>query len=358
MEKTMAARTLWVGLDVGFDKMAVCATDALGAIVFEHLIPATAAAFDNLLRSEKRRIKLIGLESGSPAILLTRRLRKLGYRVAVFDTRQASKFLRIRRNKTDKNDARGLAEKARLGRGSVSEVRLKSPECQRLRSLLVTRQKLVTLRKTTEGSMRSLLRLNGGQLKSSSSAASLKRNVANELKRLRSVMRVDLTEEINPLLALSEAIRTYVEAIDVKLSGMANRHPVCRNFLDIAGVGPICALSFYCAVEDPTRFRRSADVGPYLGMVPVVHQSGQTTITRRISKMGDAMTRSYLTTAGMLHLRFGRSALSAWGRSLMERSTRRQAHVATARKLAVMMIAMWKSGARYDPWFRADAVPN
>jgi transposase len=158
----MAAKTLWVGLDVGADNMALCGTDDRGAVVFEHLIPTCAAAFNDLLRPEKRRIKLIGMESSSSAIPLTRSLRKLGYRVAVFDSRQASKFLAIRQNKTDKNDARGIAEIARLGRDSVSEVRVKSAECQRLRSTLMTRQRLVVLRTATEGSMRSLFRLNGG----------------------------------------------------------------------------------------------------------------------------------------------------------------------------------------------------
>jgi transposase len=102
--------------------------------------------------------------------------------------------------------------------------------------------------------------------------------------------------------------------------------------------------------DDPTRFKRNADIGPYFGMVPVIRQSGQTTSRRRISKMGDSMTTSYLTNAAVHHLRFGTSAVSAWGASLMERTTKRQAQVAVARKLAVTMIAMWKSGERYNPY--------
>lgn len=353
----MASRRLWVGLDVGADSMAVCGTDDQGAVVFEQSIPAAAAAFNELLQSEKRRIKLIALESGCLAIPLTRSLRKLGYRVAVFDSRQASKFLAIRQNKTDKNDARGLAELARLGRDTVSEVRVKSPECQRLRSMLVSRQRLVKLRTATEGSIRSLFRLNGGQLKRSSSAATLKRNVADELKRLRRLRRIDLSEDIDPLLALSEALRAYVERMDEKLLHMAEQHPVCRNFLEITGVGPLCALSFYSAVDDPTRFTRNADIGPYLGMVPVVRQSGQSTAKRRISRMGDAMTRSFLTNAALLHLRFGRSLISAWGTSLVERTAKRQAQVAVARKLAVTMIAMWKSAERFNPSHGIEGNP-
>ena len=345
----MATRKLWVGLDVGADETAVCGTDDEGTVVFEHLVSTKASAVDALLAPKKRRIKLVGLESCSFAIPLTRSLRKLGYRVSVFDTRQASKFLAIRRNKTDKNDARGLAEIARLGRESVSEVHVKSPESQRLRSMLVTRQKLVGLRVTAESTMRSLFRLNGGRLRHSSSAAILKKNVANELKHIRKLGKIDLTEDIEPLLALSGALRTYLERIDKKLSSMAAEHPVCQSFLAIKGVGPLCALSFYTAVEDPTRFKRNADVGPYLGLVPLVRQSGQTTSKRRISKMGDRMTRSYLVTAANLHLRYGDTALRTWGANLMDRRGKRRAQVAVARKLAVIMISMWKSNEAYDP---------
>src|SRR5689334_25177332 len=106
----MSTRTLRIGLDVGADQMAACATDEKGLSIFEEVLPTKASAFDEYFKRHKRRIKLIALESGDHGIPLTRSLRKMGYRVAVFDARQASKFLAIRRNKTDRNDARGLAD--------------------------------------------------------------------------------------------------------------------------------------------------------------------------------------------------------------------------------------------------------
>lgn len=264
----MARNSLWVGLDVGADETIVCVTDDHGTVINECSIATKAAALHPVLKSDKRRIKMIGMESGPFGIVLCRSLRRLRYPVAIFEARQASKFLAIRRNKTDKNDARGIADIARLGRGSVSEVRVKSPECQRLRSTLVTRQKLVQLRVTIEGAMRSLFRLNGGKLASCSSAAHLKRNVAAELKRLRRYEKIDLSSEVEPLLALSAATRVYVEALDKRLAEEAVANPVCRRFLEIPGIGPITALCFYSAIEDPHRFRRSSDVGAYLGLVP------------------------------------------------------------------------------------------
>jgi transposase len=121
----MSRKSLWVGLDIGADEMIACGTDDQGSVLFEHLLPTTAGALDVLLKKDKRPIKLIGLEAGSFGIVLTRALRKFSYRVVVlFNARQCSKFLAIRRNKTDKNDARGLADIARLGRASISEVRV------------------------------------------------------------------------------------------------------------------------------------------------------------------------------------------------------------------------------------------
>jgi len=163
----MVKGSLWVGLDVGADETTVCGIDDSGAVVFELPVASKPAALHAVLKGERRRIRLIALESCSFGIALCRSLLKFGYPVAMFEARQASKFLAIRKNKTDKNDARGLADIARLGRGSVSEVRVKTPECQRIRSTLVTRQKLVQLRTAIEGNMRSLFRLNGGKLDSS-----------------------------------------------------------------------------------------------------------------------------------------------------------------------------------------------
>ena len=213
----MAGTSLWIGIDAGAYEMSMCATDDAGVVMFQHCCGTKAKAVHELLKREKRRIRLIGLESGSSGTGLTRALRKLGYPVAVFEARQASKFLSIRRNKTDKNDARGLADLARLARGSVTEVRVKSPECQQMRSTLIMRQQLVRLRVTMEGSLRSLISLNGGKLKSSSSARSFENNARSEINRLRKVEKVDLREDTAPLIALSVATRRYVEMLDNRL---------------------------------------------------------------------------------------------------------------------------------------------
>jgi transposase len=344
----MARNPVWIGLDVGADQMTVCAIGDRGEVLLEGTVPTNAKALHQLIKSFKRRIALIALESGAYGMHLTRTLRGLGYRVAMFDCRQASKFLAIRQNKTDTNDARGIAEIARLGSETVSEVSVKSPECQRLRSTLATRQKVLRLRLAAEGSMRSLFRLNGGKLKSSGSAAVLGRNVRSELARLRKAEKIDLSDEVIPLLSLCEAMRAYLEKLDRRLDTIAEQHPVCRRLMEIPGVGPICALSFYSAIDDPSRFRRNADIGPYFGLVPKVRQSGQSMARLHISKMGNSMTRGHLGTAALQHLRYAKSDLQVWGEGLAERVGKQRARTAVARKLAVTMLAMWKSGEPYQ----------
>jgi transposase len=346
----MPRPTLWIGIDVGADEVSLCATDDGGAIVYQCACVTKAKAIHEILKRDKRRVKLIGVESGSFGIPLTRSLRRLGYPVAVFEARQASKFLAIRRNKTDRGDAKGLADLTRIGRGSVSEVRVKSPECQRLRSTLIMRQKLVQLRVTMESTLRSLIRLYGGRLKRSSTLVGFKQNIEAEIKRLRIVEKTDVREDAQPLIALSCATRGYVDLLEKRLLREAEQYPVCKRFMEIPGVGLLTALSFYSSIEDPHRFRRNQDVGAFLGLVPTVRQSGQTASRRRISKAGDKVTRSLLTIAAQHHMQFADTAISTWGKKLSERLKPRGVYTAVARKLAVTMLAIWKAEVPYEAY--------
>lgn len=354
----MTRQHFWVGLDVGVETMACCAIDDEGTIRLEDRLPTSAVALKGFLAPIRRRIRLIALEAGSTSIHLARSLLRLGFPVSVFETRQVSKYLKIRLNKTDRNDARGLAEIARTGRRVVSQVYLKDAEIQHLRSILVMRQILLRMRMGGEGAIRSMIRLNGGRLRSSRTAVVLRRNVDHEICRLRKCEKVDLRQEIEPILKICESIRLYLEDSERTLNLVANQNSVCRRFMEIPGVGPICALSFYTAIGDPSRFRRNADVGPYFGLTPVVRQSGQTVARLRISKTGSRMTRSHLVTAANLHLRWADSAIRDWGLSLREKAGRGRARVAVARKLAVAMLALWKTGRAYDPRPPYDLPPN
>ncbi|WP_234180295.1 IS110 family transposase [Sphingopyxis sp. NFH-91] len=354
------SKKLWVGLDVGVDTMTICVLNALGEAVREDTIASTAKALDEVLRPYRRsNIANIGMEAGSTSIILTRALRKMKYSVSVFECRQVSAFLGIKRNKTDKNDARCIAEVARSGPGALSDVYVKSAECQHIRSMLVMRQRFVRMRVAGELAIGSLFRLNGGKLKRRYSGDGLRRTARAEVVRLRREQKIDLSAEIDPMLAICGQIRDHVEAIDKRLTALAKESDLCRKFMAIPGVGPITALSFFSAIEDPFRFKRTADVGAYFGLVPRVRQSGATVARLRISKMGNTLTRQHLNNAAAVHLRSNSavSSIKLWGERVRERRGGMRARTAVARKLAVVMLALWKKDERFDPKLSPSPTP-
>jgi len=347
----MAGRSLWAGLDTGADTSRLCVIDeALAPVLDTTIASAPDAILDALVPLGSAHIVEIAVEASDCAIPLARGLRDTGYRVILYEARQVSRYLRIRRNKTDDNDARGLAELAKLQLPSMRPVYLKSPDTQRLRAKLQFRQKLLRQRVTCENMIRALIRLHGGKVKSGRVAWTVERNVRAGLDALRSQSGIDLSDDILPLLSLTMAIRQFVERLDKEFLTIARAHPVCSRFLRIGGVGPICAISFYTAIEDPFRFVRAADIGPYLGLTPRILQSGTSLRHGRISKFGNLLTRSHLVLAATVAMQgeTDGTPLKTWALALADRAGRGKARVALARRLAVIMLAMWKSGTAFD----------
>jgi transposase len=346
-----AVGPVWVGLDLGEEQSSIAVVDEHGHSIHEQSCGSSVADVEAALSEFAiPRIALIGVEAGT-ATHLVRKLRACGYPIAIFEARKASRFLAIRRSKTDASDARGLADLARLGTNTVSQVHLKSLEFQHLRSDLVLRHKLIQVRVTVEGGIRSRLRLYGRRLKSTVKPGGLRINVEAELSSLLAEEGLDIGAQVRPLVELCESLRSYLRDFDRTLQERAREHPVCARFMEIPGVGPICSLSFYSAVEDPNRFRRSADVGAYLGLVPRRRQSGDMSRSMGITKTGNKLTRYHLT-AGALALRRAKTdcALRDWDAALKERIGAGRARVALARKLAVLMLLLWKSGTEFEPY--------
>lgn len=346
----MADDLVWVGLDLGQANTSVCVVDQLGGILLEETCRTDVSELEAALSPFPAELMgLISVEAGSE-IHLVRKLLQRGYPVRVFEARKASKFLAIRRNKTDSSDARGLADLGRLGQHTVSQVYLKSVDCQELRSQLVMRHRLVRLRVSAEASVRSRLALHGRRLKASAVPGSFRRHGEACLQELREEEGIDLGSELGPLVDLCEGLRTYLAKLDRSLSKRAKQHPVCSRLMEVPGVGPICAISFYSAIEEPSRFRRAADVGAYLGLTPRRHQSGEASRTTGITKTGNKLTRSHLVTAAtVLRQHGGDSALREWALKASERIGAPRARVALARKLAVVLLVMWKTGAHFEP---------
>lgn len=345
-------KRLWVGLDLGACSTSICIVNSLGQVVHETEVATSVESIDAILRPLRRgNIQLIGMESGSDSFHLARGLRHLKYCVSVLEARQVANYLGMAQNKTDRNDARGIAEIVRSGRSTVSEVFVKTVETQKIRSLLATRQQMVRMRVASESAITAQLKLYGGKVPRIWSTSKVRSTLMKEILRVRNEQKVDLCLELEPVISICESLRSFADHLDKVVAKTATDIEVCRRFMDIPGVGPITALSFYSAICDPNRFEKSIDVGPYLGMVPRVRQSGESVARYRISKMGSTMTRQHLVTAAMILLRPTtiETRLKSWGLEIRERRGAGRAKIAVARKLSTIMLAMWKKGTVFDP---------
>ena len=350
-EADPAAARFWVGLDIGFKNTAVCVVDVDGAVVHQVSMKSHATEIGRYLRRNfKSHVTLIGMETGGLSPHLAGKLREQGFQVAVLDALQVHRVLSVKRNKTDANDARGIAEITRSGRDYLTEVYVKSNLCFEVRASLIMRDRLVKQRRETEAMIRGLVRVYGGRIEpGSDSPATFRERAIDQLCLIADTEGVDLRPRVIPLLDLCE--RFYIEAgrIERELDLLAASHPVCKRFMEIPGIGTITALSFYSAIEDPTRFRHVDDVAAYLGLTPRVYQSGESLTHGGISKMGNQLTRTHLVGAATVMLANTRSfsTLKDWGMKLSKRVGFNKAKVALARKLAIVMFSLWRDGTHF-----------
>jgi transposase len=252
-------------------------------------------------------------------------------------------------NKTDANDAYGLAQIVRTG--WYKEVAVKSLDSHRLRTLLSSRAQLVDMRRDLGTKLRGVLKTFGkivGKVGERGFEARVRELAAGE---------AGLEEAVSALLAVRERLEQQIEALETLILRFAKRSDPCRRLMTIPGVGALTAVSFVAAVDDPTRFRRSSGVGAYFGLTPRRHQSGETDRDGKVSKFGDALTRTYLfEAAGVLLFRVTRwSALKAWSTRLVRRIGSKKARVALARKLAVVMHRVWMDGTEFR-WSKEAAT--
>jgi transposase len=344
------ATKIWAGLDIGAETTSICVMNDAGETMQETTCPTSLKIIHEEIRwLRRRRFARVGLEASS-SLSLIRGLRSLGYSVDIYETRQLSKFLRVRRNKTDADDAIGIAEAGRIGASLVSRIHLKSLECQSLQSRLTIRRFLIRQRVALLNLLCRQIELYGGRINKPTRSRQLHRVVQAELRRLFGKTSTPLSCEMDQLVDNWERLRVYQLAVDRDLIRTANGNEVCRRFMEIPGVGPICALTFYAAVAEPHRFSRSGDIGSYLGLAPRLHRSGLTTSPGRISKMGNKAARVLLITASTSFMKWSSpdAPLRVWSRQVEQRCGRAKARVALARKLAIVMLAIWKKGERYD----------
>ena len=286
----------FAGLDISMDETHVCVLDREGVVVHESKTVSTAEAIAGEL-AKAPSCRRIVFETGRMAPILFHRLSQLGLPVVCVESRQAYQALKsLATHKTDRNDARGLAHLARTG--FFKPVHVKSLSAHALRSLIIARKKLVGQRVTLENQIRGLAVVFGIRLPRALTAAF----VDQALKASEGV--AGLSAAMRGLIAARTAVMTAVATIDADMRRMTRASAACRRLMTIPGVGQLTALAFVAAIDDPSRIRRSRDVGAYLGLVPRRYQSGEVDYVGSISKCGDRRVRTLprLPCAGRLSL--------------------------------------------------------
>jgi len=331
----------FAGLDVSMKETRICVVDREGNVVLE----VTAASLPETIAGALGKApdcQRVVLETGRMAPMLYHGLDALGVPVTCIESRQAYQALKsLATHKTDRNDARGLAHLARTG--FFKPVHVKSLAAHAVRALIIARKKLVGQRVTLENQIRGLAVVFGIQLPRGLSPAF----AAQVIDGSQGV--AGLTTAIAGLLAARNAVLAAIIAIDRDMKRLARASGACRRLMTIPGVGQLTALAFVAAMDEPERFRRSRDVGAYLGLVPRRYQSGEIDYSGSISKCGDRRIRTLLYEAAnvMLTRYRGKLALKDWALAIGRRSTMRKARIALARRLAIIMHAMLRHGTEF-----------
>lgn len=331
----------YVGLDVSLRQTAVCVVDQAGKIMREGMIDSDPDAICNFIRTAAANLARIGLETGATSTWLWTELKKRGLPVVCIDARHAKAALKMQINKSDRNDAAGIARIMQTG--WYKEVRVKDLDSHAVRALLASRALLVELKRDLENQIRGLLKNFGlviGRAKMSTFTTRATKLIDG---------RPELAAAIEPLLKARDALAGQIEGLDRKVLRLARSEPQVRRFMTVPGVGPITALCYLATIDDPARFKKSRSVGAYVGLTTRRYASGETDRTGRISKCGDGMLRSYLyEAANVLLTRVTKwSALKAWGMRIAKRRSMNKARVAVARKLAVILHKMWIDGTEF-----------
>jgi transposase len=328
----------YVGLDVSLKETSICVIDTAGNRVWQGKCSSTPGDMEAIIRKRAPHAVRIAIETGPLCVWHWHSLRAMNLPVVCIHARHAKAALMMQLNKTDPNDAHGLAQIVRCG--WYREVEVKSMESHRVRLLLAARSRFVSMRTTLYNQIRGLMKTFGVVLAPGKGGAFEREVEANV--PADSVVRT----VIGSLLSAWRTITAELRKIDREIETLVRESPVHRNLMTVPGVGVVTAAAYVATIDSPERFSSAKDVGAYLGLTPRRYQSGEVDRSGRISKCGDSMLRSLLFEAAhaLLTRTRQRSTLRTWGLALAKRTGPAKAKVAVARKLAVIMHRMWSEG--------------
>ena len=339
----------FAGLDVSVKDTSVCIVDGTGKIVREVKVASEPQALLAVLRNATYCFKRIGLEAGPLSQWLYGALAEAGLPVICVETRHMQAALKAQINKTDRNDARGMAQMMR--EGLYRPVHVKTLRSQKLRMLLTHRKLVQSKAIALDNDLRGTLRNFG-----------LKVGVVGTVKfeaRVRELVEnlPDVAELVEPLLIVRRVLREQLGILHRRLLAIVRDDDVCRRLMTIPGVGPVVALTYRATVDVPVRFRKSKSVGAVFGLTCTKYQSGEIDRTGAISRCGDEMVRTTLYEAAQILLvRTTKwSWLKAWAMQIARRRGMKRAIVALARRLAVIMHRVWVDDTEFR-WTRNAAA--
>ena len=328
---------------MSLEASSICVVDGGGKIVREAKVASEPEALIAWLVALGLGLTRIGLEAGPLSQWLYSAMRQAGLAVELLETRHVRNALKTMVNKTDRNDARGIAQLMRLG--WFRPVHCKSMEAQETRALLTARKLMQAKLHDVEMSLRGILRGFGLKVGPTTPA-----RFEGRIRELVSG-HPSLEAVANGLLRARDELRRAFDGFEKQVRRMARSNAMTRLLMSVPGVGAIVSLTFAAAIDDPARFTSSKNVGAYVGLTPTKYQSGETDVSGRISKIGDAAVRAALYEAAHIILvkpLKGCTALKSWAMKLARRAGMKKAKVALARKLAVIMHRMLANGTTFS----------
>ncbi len=338
----------YAGIDVSLECSSIAVVDASGKIIREGKVASEPATLIGWFQALGLSMARIGLEAGPQSQWLYAAMKEAGLAVELLETRHVRNAFKTMAVKTDRKDARGIAELMRVG--WFRPVHCKSMEAQETRVMLTARSLVQAKLHDVEASLRGMLRgfgLKVGKTTPNRFAGRIKQLVAGH---------PNLEIIAQSLLAVHEVLLREFKGFEKRVRAMARSDTRARLLMSTPSVGAIVSLTFASAIDDPGRFKSSKRVGAHFGMTPKKYQSGETDYTGRISKIGDKGVRTALYQAAhiMLTKPVKSSALKSWAMRLAKRVGMQKAKVALARKLAVVMHRMLVDGKPFN--FAAGAA--
>lgn len=332
----------YAGLDVAMKETFVCILDEEGKRIYEGVASTDPKPIYEELIKGGVELEKVGLETGSLSNYLTKGLQDLGIKAICIDARKMAAILSVTVNKTDKNDARGIADAMRCNH--YREVSVRDIDNNSIGILLKSRATLVENRVTLKNAVRGYLKAYGLRLG----------DVSN--KKFPEVVRKkysDISQEaalgIEGLLKSYESMVKEIEKLEKTLNEICKEDEAIQRLMEIPSIGMITAMTYKADMGDPTRFEKSETVGAYYGMTPRQYSSGESTRQGGISRCGSKEMRYLLTEAGVVLLTRCKSwsSLKAWGLKLMKKKGLKKAALAVGRKLSVIMHRMLITGESF-----------